>query len=1012
MPGQNPDEVAIDLVANLDNFDRRVKQSANDFGGEMTNIEKAAIKAEAVIDSRVRAMEAAAKRLGQPFDATAARAKVMAGEITKATDKLEAMKEAANDIDPALEDTADGLDKTATKSRTLANSITSIGNQIAAGGSPFLILTRQGSTLAAGIDRLGGKFSKFVGFLGTWQGALLLAAGTIAAQFIPKLIETGDEIDDLVEKLKEAEAEARNTERANELFARTLEGVRKAADDAEEAIESLRLVQKGQAEQTVENIRENLTEAETLRAVTEALILQLKVRAQERVIGTDPSAQARQGARGDLLNTIERLEDDLIATDRELDRLRAALDQAVSFETVERETRGTIERINDKFDAMIDKAADAADASKESQAQLAAEIKKINEARDAEIERYRETERERKKRDRERGTKLPEVTGREIAAALGTTITSGLRTPEQNRAVGGAENSFHLSGEAIDIPLTVNGEPLTKAGIRKVLEPLGVEIRELLGPGDRGHSDHFHIAFNRRRLGRDRIAEDRQRALDRESRRQQAFENELAKLQGDEIDARQSLIESAEEIAALEMQAIQISRDRYNNNLDALVEQKKLTDEEAEQLRELNNQRAELRAELVKRREEQRKFRIQEADAERALDFAQDQIAVAADLLRSQQGVAKTAKDRKAIEERLINLQFDEERLQLRFIIAQAERLKIELDRIKTQRALSDAEKRALANALDQAAIAQARLGTVDERQANEQQGNAEANASPLESFFGSIPSEAGEINEALEEIAAGGLASVVDGLTDAIVNFRSLKDVGLSVLQGLTTAMVKLALQQIILKVVGQTAGNAAVAATTGQAAATASAWAPAAAFASLATLGANAGPASAALAGVTALSQALAVTGGLRRREGGPIFGPGGPRDDMVNVRASNGEYMIRAQSVRRLGRRALDHINRTGELPEFSDSTALSRSISPANTPISRGGRDSAATLSDASVGRLAQVVAEAASAMPDVNLYPSLSPKAAMEALLSDPGAQRLLFDFFGDNSNKFNSVITR
>lgn len=42
------------------------------------------------------------------------------------------------------------------------------------------------------------------------------------------------------------------------------------------------------------------------------------------------------------------------------------------------------------------------------------------------------------------------------------------------------------------------------------------------------------------------------------------------------------------------------------------------------------------------------------------------------------------------------------------------------------------------------------------------------------------------------------------------------------------------------------------------------------------------------------------LGGTGGITRASGGPIFGPGGPRDDKVPVWASNGEHMLTASEV----------------------------------------------------------------------------------------------------------------
>lgn len=41
-----------------------------------------------------------------------------------------------------------------------------------------------------------------------------------------------------------------------------------------------------------------------------------------------------------------------------------------------------------------------------------------------------------------------------------------------------------------------------------------------------------------------------------------------------------------------------------------------------------------------------------------------------------------------------------------------------------------------------------------------------------------------------------------------------------------------------------------------------------------------------------------------GLKRASGGPIWGPGGPRDDLVPVMASNGEHMLTAAEVRAMG------------------------------------------------------------------------------------------------------------
>src|SRR6185369_10372401 len=107
--------------------------------------------------------------------------------------------------------------------------------------------------------------------------------------------------------------------------------------------------------------------------------------------------------------------------------------------------------------------------------------------------------------------------------------------------------------------------------------------------------------------------------------------------------------------------------------------------------------------------------------------------------------------------------------------------------------------------AQDRATTAQGRLDTLPQRQANAEQGNSEQNAGPLQSYFQSIPDTADEINQALESVAAGGLQTFTDALTDAIVNFKSLEDVGLAVLRSITAELVKMAIQQVILHTIGK---------------------------------------------------------------------------------------------------------------------------------------------------------------------------------------------------------------
>lgn len=60
-----------------------------------------------------------------------------------------------------------------------------------------------------------------------------------------------------------------------------------------------------------------------------------------------------------------------------------------------------------------------------------------------------------------------------------------------------------------------------------------------------------------------------------------------------------------------------------------------------------------------------------------------------------------------------------------------------------------------------------------------------------------------------------------------------------------------------------------------------------------------------------------------------GGLVSGPGGPTSDQVPVMLSNGEYVIRASAVRKLGTRALERIN-AGQLPGLAMGGSLASKI----------------------------------------------------------------------------------
>lgn len=645
----------------------------------------------------------------------------------------------------------------AQQSRLLGYQISDIGVQLSAGTSPFLVLAQQGPQVANALEGARGAVGRFATFLSGPYGAAILAATTLLGVWLSKTEEASNTVDDLVEKMKAQERQSELTAQANAIFARTIEGVTKAADEAEKAVEALRLAKKGEAEQTVESIQKSLNEAEALRETTRARLADARALYEiqkQRATGPGQASELAALNLSSRLSTIQALEGELAKADAAAQRLRNSLGQAISAQTVEQENASAEEKINRKYDAQIDRAAAAANASKKSQDALRAEIRAINAARDAELKRYQDTQRA------ARSTGSGSSSQAATVGNMVSLIKQLFPTAQITSTTGGkhTKGSDHYAGRAIDFVIPGMMNAAGTEMVRQMLQAAGVEIRrnakgteQFFGPG-RGaaspndHSNHFHVAWSGQAS-----PESAQRARDAEERRRQSFENELASAMAEELAARRALITSAEEIDKINLDGIEIERQRYNDNLDSLVSQRKLKKEEADALRAINDETAKYKEELIKRNAEIRAFRLAEAQRERDAQLGSAARQDQAELLRGQGDLARTLDERNAIERKLLDLKYQEEKAQNDFIIAAAARLQSEY---KAGRATEEAAKAAE----DAARIAQLRNESIDARKGNDITALSRNN--PLDRYLSDISDPKTRAQEAvvrqLQEVSDG----------------------------------------------------------------------------------------------------------------------------------------------------------------------------------------------------------------------------------------------------------------
>ena len=81
-----------------------------------------------------------------------------------------------------------------------------------------------------------------------------------------------------------------------------------------------------------------------------------------------------------------------------------------------------------------------------------------------------------------------------LRRAFGARITDTIRPMN---AAYGARYSWHKFGQAIDFVPAGGVGAISRDQIHTLMAASGVRLVELLGPGDRGHATHWHIAFAR-----------------------------------------------------------------------------------------------------------------------------------------------------------------------------------------------------------------------------------------------------------------------------------------------------------------------------------------------------------------------------------------------------------------------------------------------------------------------------------------------------------------------------------
>jgi hypothetical protein len=807
----NADSVVVELIAKTEQLDKPVQQSAATFDASMDKITASATKAEAAVTRSSSARSSALQR--------------ESAQISQF-------------------------------STILSRDMDVVGAKILSSNSPFVAPVKQAPQVSAamGLMATGGTL------LSSVLGGVLITAGAAAIAMLVELITKTDDttaaIAAAVEKLKQDAHETENARRAKAIFAETLEGVTKALNDNEDALKRLNDQDKTAAFLALRAAIASKLRLDGIRNETQALLDQARAQLEvnnaqaglEHVRGTaDPRLVAADDAR----KRIDELQKKLDSTTAQITRSQQQIAEAssrVATEAAERMSDAS-ERIKTRYASLIEQTRQRLVNEKASSNEIARQTALLLKQRDAELEALKAKKQRVSTGSGEFGRQIGFDDAASIARSAGLTVTSAYRSTAHQAELYN-DPSVNRPGNPVARPGTsahegVNGKwaldiafapGLTAQSLKKLYGDQGVSLSAVYK-----EAGHFHIEGSRSQAAQQEQAAAR--VAKQEEARIQAYLNEKAGLESQVLEARKALGLSAQEVADIETAAVKLAHDRYESNITALAKEGKLHEDEFNTLKQSNDDLEKYRLQMVAVRKLQTEAAEKRAAGQNATNVEAGLLQAQQDALRSQEGLAKTAGQRRVIEDRLIDLQFAEEKLQLLRQIQIAADLKALADKTKSQEDIA-----AAAQAEADAAIAKRQAARPPATAGRGAPGQCRQNAAPLQSYFNSIPDTAAEINDAFENIAVHGLQTFNDALTNAIVNYRSLGDVGRAVLQGLEADLIKLALQLIEQHTIGAALGTASTAAATAQAAALGAAWAGPAALASLASYGANAIPAQAA--------------------------------------------------------------------------------------------------------------------------------------------------------------------
>lgn len=729
------------------------------------------------------------------------------------------------------------------RSRQLGIQIGQLGSSLASGMNPMVVLSQQASDFAyvlGGTQGVAGRVATF--FSGPW-GAALLAATLVVGVLSQKLLQHKDTEETVTQALEKRRKQTELNRLTDEAWGRTIDGLIEKNQKLAEELRKRLTVQSVADRQAlagqqgrVDAAYRAMTDAENRGApdvekfrkeysieVGKLRDLQFLVGQQMGQAMSDLNARATQWAetQGQVIQTIMGYHPELLKFSTDLNAATNSLAQAT--------THAAGAGVN--FEGTI------ADAAKLNKGLLdgsitvktyTTEIRKLATALEAAAEAAKKTASGTGQVARfimpvegpvtsGFGARTPPTKG---ASSFHPAIDIGAvaGTPVKAAAGGTVITAGRLGGLGNVVIIDHGGGTITEYGhLSAIVAQRGQSVAQgdVIGSvGSTGISTGPHLDYRMKVGGKyvdprthatapvDEVAsaqkaaeaaERAQREADAAAVREQQFNAEMAGMEQRLLGATRDRLASADQQFEWAQQDIEAERQNAETAYRSALTAHRIDEAQFKLLAAKNNQLADAKLEAATTAERRR-----QADMSMGLNAQYQQFQI--DDLKHEQSHAKSSSERLDVALRLLTAEQALERIMLQRIIDNTaegtydhELAQLKLDRLNRERGQKEKEIR-----------------------------DDPANRSPGQLYRDQLKKTAGQIDDAMEQISVDGLEKLNDELTSAIMGTESLGEAFDNVANQIIAALIKIAIQQAIIKpladlIFGKGAGDGGVSAGSG---------------------------------------------------------------------------------------------------------------------------------------------------------------------------------------------------